>query len=71
MWKVYVGLFCLVYALVVGYFAFKKSPVLIKLVKMKLGKNMTDKAALTTCYVMACIMLVAGIVLLVLQGVLG
>jgi hypothetical protein len=60
-WKPLVGIFCLLYAVIVGYFAYKKSPGLIKLVKMKLGKKMTDKTAIIVCYVMAVIMLVLGI----------
>jgi len=60
-WKPLVGVLCLLYAVLVSFFAYKKSPGLIKLVKMKLGKNMTDKAALTACYVMSAVMLVLGI----------
>jgi hypothetical protein len=37
------GLACILYMLVVGGLALKKSPGLIKLVKMKLGKKMTTK----------------------------
>lgn len=60
-WKVLVGLLCLLYAIFVSFFAYRKSPGLLKLVKMKLGKNMTDKTAITICYVMSAVMLVVGI----------
>ncbi len=40
------GVACLLYAALVGYFGgINKSPGLIKLVKMKLNKNMSDNAA--------------------------
>ena len=40
------GIACLLYAALVGYFGgIKKSPGLLKLVKMKLNKNMSDAAA--------------------------
>jgi len=40
------GVACLLYAALVGYFGgIKKSPGLLKLVKMKLNKNMSDDAA--------------------------
>jgi len=40
------GIACLLYAVLVGYFGgIKKSPGLLKLVKMKLNKNMSDGAA--------------------------
>lgn len=57
------GLLCILYMLIVGGLALKKSPGLIKLVKLKLGKKTTDKTAVTLSLVMAVIMGVAGIVL--------
>ena len=40
------GVACLLYAALVSYFGgFEKSPGLLKLVKMKLNKNMSDAAA--------------------------
>ena len=37
------GIACLIYSITVGYFGgIKKTPGLIKIVKMKLNKNMTD-----------------------------
>jgi hypothetical protein len=40
------GVACLLYAVLVGYFGgIKKSPGLLKLVKMKISKNMSDDAS--------------------------
>ncbi len=62
------GLLCIIYAAAVGGFALKRSQGLYKLVKMKLGKNMTDEKARTISLVMAGIIGVAGIVFFVLAG---
>ncbi len=61
------GLLCIIYALAVGGFAIKRSPGLLKIVKMKLGKNMTDDKARTVSIVFAGIVGVAGIVFFVLS----
>ena len=64
------GIACVVYAVLVGYFGgIKKSPGLLKLVKMKLGKGMADDKAAKICIVMAIIMLAVGIFLFVYGGV--
>ncbi len=64
------GIACLLYAVSVGYFGgIKKSPGLLKMVKMKLGKNMSDDKAAKICLVMAIIVGVAGIVLFILGAV--
>lgn len=63
------GLLCIIYMLVVGGLALKKSPGLIKLVKMKLGKKTTDKTAVTLSLVMAGIVGAAGIVFFVLAAI--
>ncbi len=63
------GLLCVIYMLVVGGLALKKSPGLIKLVKMKMGKNTTDKAAITLSLVMAGVIGAAGIVFFILGAV--
>ena len=60
------GIACIIYTLVVGGLALKKSPALIKLVKMKLGKKTTDKTAVTFSLVFAGIVGVAGIVLFII-----
>jgi len=60
------GIACMLYSLGVGYGAYKKSPGLIKLIKMKLGKKMTDKGAITTAWVAAGVVFVAGIVFFIL-----
>ena len=60
------GLVCILYTLVVGGLALKKSPGLIRIVKMKMGKKTTDKTAITISLVMAAIIGAAGIVLFVI-----
>lgn len=60
------GLACLIYTVIVGGLALKKSPGLIKLVRMKMGKKTTDQTAITLSLVMAAIFGVAGIVLIVI-----
>lgn len=64
------GIACLLYAVLVGYFGgIKKSPGLLKLVKLKLGKNMKDETAAKICLVMSIIVLAAGIFLFIYGGV--
>lgn len=60
------GLACLIYAAIVGGLAYKKSPGLVKLVKMKMGKKTTDQTAITISMVMAGVVGIAGIVLIVI-----
>lgn len=60
------GIACVLYALIVGGLGgLKKSPVLLKLVKLKLGKNMSDQTAAAICIVMALIILAVGIFLFI------
>ena len=66
------GIACLLYAALVGYFGgIKKSPGLLKLVKMKLNKNMSDNAAAKTSLVAAGVVLAAGLVLLIFGAIQG
>ena len=66
------GIACLLYALLVGYFGgIKKAPGLLKLVKMKLGKNMSDDAAAKACLIMSIIVLALGIFLFIYGGIRG
>ena len=58
------GLACLLYAVLVGYFGgIKKSAGLLKLVKMKLNKKMSDAAAAKIALIAAGVVLAAGIFL--------
>lgn len=58
------GIACVLYAVLVGYFGgIKKSRGLLKIVKMKLGKNMRDETAAFICFVMASVVLTAGVIL--------
>jgi len=46
------GMFCIAYMVLVGFFGgIKKLPSILKLVKMKLNKNMSDKTAGVICLV--------------------
>ena len=66
------GIACLLYAVLVGYFGgIKKSPGLLKLVKMKLNKNMSDSAATKTSLVAAIVVLAGGIFLFVFGAMQG
>jgi hypothetical protein len=66
------GIGCLLYAVLVGYFGgIKKSPGLLKLVKMKLNKNMSDGAAAKTSLVAAGVMLAVGIFLFTFGAIQG
>ena len=66
------GIACLLYTVFVGYFGgIKKSPGLLKLVKMKLNKNMSDDAAAIISLVAAGVMLAAGIFLFIFGAIQG
>lgn len=66
------GIACLAYAGLVGYFGgIKKSPGILKLVKMKINKKMSDEAAAKTCLIAAGVVLIGGIVLFVIGGIQG
>ena len=60
------GIACLVYAAFVYYAAIAKPPAIIKIIKWKLSKKMSDKAAVILCYVFATIALAGGVVLIIL-----
>lgn len=66
------GVACLLYAVLVGYFGgIKKSSGLLKLVKMKLNKNMSDDAAAIISSVAAGVVLAVGIFLFVFGAIQG
>jgi len=66
------GIACLLYAVLVGYFGgIKKSPGLLKLVKMKLNKNMSDNAAAKISLIAAVIMFVGGVFLFIFGAIQG
>ncbi len=60
---------CILYAVFVYYVAIKRPPSIIRLIKKKLNKNMSDDAAVIVSYVFASIALAGGIVLIVLAAV--
>jgi hypothetical protein len=60
---------CLLYAVFVYYVAIKRPPSIIRLIKKKLNKNMSDDAAVIVSYVFASIALAGGIVLIVLAAI--
>ncbi len=63
------GIACILYAAFVYYVAIKRPPAIIRLIKKKLSKNMSDDAAVIVSYVFASIALAGGIVLFVLAAV--
>ena len=66
------GIVCLLYTALVGYFGgIKKAPGFLKLVKMKLNKNMSDDAAAITSLIAAGVVLVIGIFLFVFGAIKG
>ena len=66
------GIACLLYAVLVGYYGgIKKSPGLLRLVKMKISKNMSDDAAAKTTLIFAVIVLVGGVFLFIFGAIQG
>ncbi len=66
------GIACLPYTIFVGYFGgIKKSPGLLKLVKMKLNKNMSDAVAARISLAAAEVMLAVGIFLFIFGAIQG
>ncbi len=66
------GIACILYFFLVGILGgIKKAPVLLKLVKMKLGKNMSDETAAKICLIFGSIIGAGGIFLLVFGAVRG
>ena len=66
------GIACLLYTVFVGYFGgIKKSPGLLKLVKMKLNKNMSDTAAVKISLVAAGVVFAVGIFLFIFGAIQG
>lgn len=66
------GVACLAYAAAVGYLGgVKKSPGLLRLVKMKLGKNMSDATAAKVCLGAAAVTLAGAVFLFVFGAIAG
>ena len=66
------GIACLLYSVFVGYFGgIKKSPGLLKLVKMKLNKKMSDAAAAKISLAAAGVVLAVGIFLFISGAIQG
>lgn len=66
------GLACLIYMFCVGYFGgIKKSPGLIKIVKLKLSKKMSDDTAARICLIFAAIIGAVGVFLLIFGAIKG
>ena len=62
------GIACVLYAAFAYYIAIKRPPAIIKLIKKKLSKNMSDNAAAIVSYVFASIALAGGIALFILEA---
>ena len=66
------GIACLLYAILVGYFGgIKKSPGFLRLVKMKLNKQMSDASAAKICWIAAGVVLAGGIFLFIFGAIQG
>lgn len=66
------GIICLLYAVLVGYFGgICKSPGLLKLVKMKLNKRMSDDTAVRISLIAAGVVLAGGIFLFIVGAIQG
>ncbi len=66
------GIACLLYAALVGYFGgIKKSPGLLKLVKMKINKKMSDGAAAKVSLAAALVVLAGGVFLFIFGVIQG
>jgi hypothetical protein len=66
------GIACILYGALVGYFGgIKKSPGLLRLVKMKLNKNMKDDTAAKICLWWAPVMLAVGVFLFIFGAIQG
>ncbi len=66
------GIACLLYAALVGYFGgIKKSPGLLKLVKMKLNKNMSDDATAKISLIAALVVFAGGVFLFIFDAIQG
>jgi hypothetical protein len=64
------GIACLLYSALVGYFGgIKKSPGLLKLVKMKINKNMRDDTAARICLIAAGVVLAVAIFLFIFGAI--
>ena len=66
------GLACLLYAVLVGYLGgIKKAPGFLRLVKMKLNKNMSDSTAAKISLIAAGVVLAGGIFLFIFGAIRG
>ncbi len=66
------GMACILYFLGVGILGgIKKAPGVLKLVKMKLGKNMSDEKAAKICLIFGSIIGLGGIFLLIFGAIQG
>jgi hypothetical protein len=64
------GIACLLYVVLVGYFGWvKKAPGLLKIIKMKINKNMSDEAAAKVALVASIVVLAGGIFLFVFGAI--
>lgn len=66
------GMASLLYAVLVGWFGgIKKTPGLLKLVKMKINKKMSDEVAAKTCAIAAIVVGAFGIFCFVFGAIQG
>lgn len=59
------ALICLVYGIVLLFSGFVKSKFMIKMAKIKFGKNLTDEKAIRILYIFGVLLLVAAVILFI------
>ena len=66
------GIACILYSVLVGWFGgVKKNPGLLKLVKLKISRKMSDETAAKICLIAASVILALGIFLFIFGAARG
>lgn len=60
-----VALICLLYGIILLFSGFVKSKLMIKMTKIKFGKNISDEKAIRILYLFGILLLIASIVLFI------
>ena len=59
------ALICLVYSIILLFSGFVKSKLMIKMTKLKFGKNISDEKAIRIIYLFGILLLIASIILFI------
>lgn len=60
------GIVLLVYGLLLLFFAFMKNAFILKMVRAKFGKNMTEKTAINLIYIFGAVFAIVGLVFILI-----